>query len=216
MDNYSAVELFSMIFVTMGPIKVLVTFAEKSAKLDSALRRRIALKAVAAATVVGLLFVFFGSALMLVFKFSPVAMKLAGGLILLIYAIRSILAEGKSHAKAYATDREAEQMAIYPLAVPLMASPMGLVTLTVASATPEITTDDIMILAGMLLVVMFINLIALLSVDRVIKFLPSDVLAVANRILSLLLAALAMQTLIDGADSLFQSALEQIKDALSA
>jgi small neutral amino acid transporter SnatA (MarC family) len=56
-----------------------------------------------------------------VFKFSATAMSLAGGLILLIYSIRSILAEEKKETR-YATDREAEQMAIYPLAVPLMAS----------------------------------------------------------------------------------------------
>ncbi len=200
--------------MTMGPIKVLVTFAEKSARLGPALRRRIALKAVAAATVVGLLFVFFGNILMLVFKFSPIAMKLAGGLILLIYAIKSILAEG--NPKVYTIDQEAEHMAIYPMAVPLMASPMGLVTLTVASATSSISIEDILLLAGMLLVVMFINLIALLSVNRVIKYLPSDGLAVANRILSLLLAALAMQTLINGADTLFQNALEQIKNTLNS
>ena len=48
MNIYSLIEIFTMIFVTMGPIKVVVTFAEKSAGLDSALRRRIAIKAVGA------------------------------------------------------------------------------------------------------------------------------------------------------------------------
>lgn len=71
---------------------------------------------------------------MQVFKFSATAMSLAGGLILLIYAVKSVLKEPQhGAAKGYATDREAEQMAIYPLAVPLMASPIGLVTLTVIS-----------------------------------------------------------------------------------
>ena len=60
MNLYSLVEIFTLIFVTMGPIKVLVTFAEKSAELDSALRRRIAVKAVGVATVIGLIFVFAG------------------------------------------------------------------------------------------------------------------------------------------------------------
>ena len=183
MNLYSLIEIFTMIFVTMGPIKVLVTFAEKSGGLEPALRRRIAIKAVGVATVIGLIFVFAGGVLMQVFKFSATAMSLAGGLILLIYSIKSILAEG-SHATKYATDREAEQMAIYPLAVPLMASPMGLVTLTVISANSQITTTEFVILTMMLLLVIIgINLVALLFVDGVMKYLWPEVLGVANRII---------------------------------
>jgi len=197
MNPYSLIEIFTMIFVTMGPIKVLVTFAEKSSSLESALRRRIAIKAVGVATVIGLIFVFAGGILMEVFKFSATAMSLAGGLILLIYSIKSILAEGK-HGSKYTTDREAEEMAIYPLAVPLMASPMGLVTLTVISANAQVTNTEIVVLAAMLLVVMGINLVALLFVDKIMKYLSPEVLGVANRILALLLAALAMETIING------------------
>ena len=71
-------------------------------------------------------------------------MSLAGGLILLIYSIKSILAEGK-HGTKYTTDREAEEMAIYPLAMPLMASPIGLVTLTVISANAQVTNTEIVV-----------------------------------------------------------------------
>ena len=89
MNPYSPIEIFTLLFATMGPIKVLITFAEKSAGLDSAIKRRIAIKSVTVATVVGLIFIFFGFLLMEVFKFSTTAMSLAGGLILLIYAIQS-------------------------------------------------------------------------------------------------------------------------------
>ena len=108
MDTYSLIEVFTLIFVTMGPIKPLVTFAEKTVGLDHALRRRIAIKAVTVNTVIGLIFVFFGFLLTEVFKFSSTAMSLAGGLILLIYAIKSILKEPTPGGKrGYATDREA-------------------------------------------------------------------------------------------------------------
>lgn len=211
MGIYSLIEIFTMIFVTMGPIKVLVTFAEKSSGLESALRRRIAIKAVGVATVVGLIFVFAGGVLMQIFKFSATAMSLAGGLILLIYSIKSILAEGKKETK-YATDREAEQMAIYPLAVPLMASPMGLVTLAVISANTKVTNTEIVVLAVMLLIVMGINLMALLFVDGVMKYLSPEVLGVANRILALLLAALAMETIINATGDVFQEAVRQLQE----
>ena len=68
-------------------------------------------------------------------------------------------------------------MAIYPLAVPLMASPMGLVTLTVISANSQITTTEFVILTMMLLLVIIgINLVALLFVDGVMKYVWPEVL----------------------------------------
>ena len=198
----------------MGPIKVLITFAEKTVGLDKAVKRRIAINAVWVAAVVGLIFIFFGWLLMEVFKFSTVAMSLAGGLILLIYSIKSILKEPKAgEKKGYATDRDAEKMAIYPLAIPLMASPMGLVTLTIVSANQGVQLEELVLLAVMLLVIMAINLMALLSVDFVSKYLSVETLEVANRILALLLAALAMETIVNATGDLVRAVLDQLQKA---
>ena len=197
MNTYSIIEIFTLLFATMGPIKVLITFAEKTQGLDKAVKRRIAINAVWVAAVVGLVFIFFGVVFMELFKFSTVALSLAGGLILLVYSIKSILKEPKmGEKKGYATDRDAEKMAIYPLAIPLMASPMGLVTLTIVSANRGVGTEDLIFLSIMLLVIMAINLAALLSVDFLSKYLSAETLEVANRILALLLAALAMETIL--------------------
>ena len=211
MNPYSIIEIFTLLFATMGPIKVLVTFAEKTKGLDKAVKRRIAIRAVWMAAIVGLVFIFFGYIFMEVFKFSTVAMSLAGGLILLIYSIKSVLKEPKpGEQKGYATDREAEKMAIYPLAIPLMASPMGLVTLTIISANRGVGSGEIILLTVMLLVIMAINLVSLLSVDFLSKYLSAETLEVANRILALLLAALAMETIINGLDDVLQDFLKQL------
>jgi len=161
---------------------------------------------------VGLVFIFFGFIFMEVFKFSTVAMSLAGGLILLVYSVKSILKEPKmGEKKGYATDRDAEKMAIYPLAIPLMASPMGLVTLTIVSANRGVTTEDLIFLSIILLIIMAINLAALLSVDFVTKYLSAETLEVANRILALLLAALAMETILGAIGSALGSVLKELQ-----
>jgi multiple antibiotic resistance protein len=103
-------------------------------------------------------------------------------------------------------------MAIYPLAVPLMASPMGLVTLTVISANTKVTAEELVVLTVMLLVVMAINLVALLAVEAVSKYLSVDALEVANRILGLLLAALAIETIINGASELMRDAVNVLRE----
>lgn len=163
---------------------MLITIIEKTQDLDKAVKRRIALNAVWVAVVVGLVFIFFGFIFMEIFKFSTVAMSLAGGLILLVYAVKSILKEPKpGKIKGYATDREAEKMAIYPLAILPMASPMGLVTLAIVSANQGVAIEELILLLVMLLVIMAINLAALLSVDFITKYLSAETLEVANRIL---------------------------------
>ena len=58
------------------------------------------------------------------------------------------------------------------------------------------TTEDLIFLSIMLLVIMAINLAALLSVDFISKYLSPETLEVANRVLALLLAALAMETIL--------------------
>ena len=103
-------------------------------------------------------------------------------------------------------------MAIYPLAVPLMASPMGLVMLALISVNTQVTLEELGPLTVMLLGIMAINLVALLTVDGISRYLSVEALEVANRILGLLLAALAMETIINGAGELLQGVMRQLQE----
>lgn len=196
MDWQAILNVFTMIFVTMGPIKVLIVYAEKMGSQESAVRRRIAIKSVTIASVVGLVFIVAGKFLMDLFKFSIGALTIAGGLILLIFAIKMVLSEN-SHGEDY-SDREAKAMAVYPFAMPLIASPMGIVVLTIYSASADTFDIRLLWLAITFLVVMLINLVALLAEERVLKFISPELLQVAERVLGILLAALAVQTIFNG------------------
>ena len=203
MDWQILLTAFTMIFVTMGPIKILIVYAEKTATIAPAIRRRVALKAVAIASVIGLLFVLAGKILMDLFKFSIGSLQIAGGLILLIFAIRMVLSESETHEKEY-SEREAEGLAVYPFAMPLMASPMGIVVLTVYSVAADAAGEQIIWLGVVFLSVMLINLIALLAEERVLNYISPELLQVAERVLGILLAALSVQTIFSGLVSLWE------------
>jgi len=188
---------FMMIFVTMGPIKILIVYADKTASLEPLVRRRIAIKAVSIAAVIGLVFIVAGKFLMSLFKFSIGALSIAGGLILLIFAIRMVLSENE-HQETATTERESEKLAVYPFAMPLMASPMGIVVLTIYSATASTFDVRLLWLGVIFLVVMGINLVALLAAERVLNLISPELLQVAERVLGILLAALAVQTIFNG------------------
>ncbi len=190
-------DVFAILFVTMGPIKVLIVFAEKTAGIAHEIRQRIILKSVTIATVIGLLFIVGGQFLMKLFKFSLGSLTIAGGIILLIFGITMVLSESIHSDRQY-TDKEAEDMATYPFALPLMASPMGLVALTVFSANTHIVFTQVVGLIAALLVVMVINLIVLFSVETIVNRIDPQALQIAERILGILLTALAVETIMNG------------------
>ena len=195
---YSIINTFILLFVTMGPIKGLIVFAEMTSEIDTGTRRRIAFKAVSIAAVVGLIFIIFGQFLMELFKFSLEALSIAGGIILFIFAINMVLSESPGHGHGKPSQDEIDRMASYPLAMPLMASPMGIVYLTIASATANAIDERIIGITIVFLVIMVINLGSMLLVDKISKFISLQALQVAERVLGILLAALATETVING------------------
>lgn len=190
---------FTLLFVTMGPMKVTMVFADRAGGLDPHQRRRIAIRAVSIAAVIGLIFVLIGPFLMNLFHFSLPSLMLAGGTILFVFAIQLVLGEaGDTHQKELQPDEDLSHIAVYPLAVPLMASPVGLVSLTVASAINHNNPPALLVLAGMLLLVMAIDLCVLLLAGKVLKYIHPQIVQVAERILGILLAALGVETILNG------------------
>jgi multiple antibiotic resistance protein len=158
-------DIFAILFVAMGPMKVSMVFAETTTKLQPARRRAIAGQAVAIAAVVGVMFVFLGAFLMNLFHFSLAALQIAGGVILFVFAVRLVLASGDGDHYGDAGD-DGDNLAVYPLAVPLMASPLGMVMLTVASAANQEKIGALIGIALIFLAVMAINLTVLMLIGR--------------------------------------------------
>ncbi|KPK13380.1 MAG: hypothetical protein AMJ56_02050 [Anaerolineae bacterium SG8_19] len=189
-------DAFMAILVTMGPLKVMLVYAQLTRDLDKGMRRRIAVKAVSIALVVGLVFIVLGRVLLDLFHFSIGALMIAGGSILFVVGISMVLAKGEeAHTEL---DRDPTNIATYPLAMPMMATPVGLVVLTMLSARYSDDTTVLISLAVMLIIVMVINLLVLLFESSILKFIGPDIINIAERILGLLLAALAVQTMLNG------------------
>ena len=88
-------------------------------------------------------------------------------------------------------------VATYPLAMPLMATPQGTVALvTLAAAKPELS--NIILLIVIILAIMGLNLVVLLSADKILGKGGGRAMQVVGRVVGLLLAGLAMQLMILG------------------
>lgn len=195
--SFFSFDIFFGILITMGPLKVVLIYGETTRELSPELRRRIAVKAVGVAAIVGLLFIVLGKVLLDLFHFSIAALTIAGGAILFIFAINMVVSRGAGNNHG-AEDKDPTKIAVFPLAMPLMATPIGIVYLTVLSVTFNEADVTLIIIGLLFMLVMLINLGILLGESKILKYIDPDAFGVAERILGILLAALAVQTIING------------------
>jgi multiple antibiotic resistance protein len=195
--NFFPLDVFFAILITMGPLKVVLVYGETTRALSAELRRRIAIKAVGVATIVGLIFIVLGKFLLDLFHFSIASLTIAGGIILFIFAVGMVLSSGGNNDHG-ADKKDPSKIAVFPLAMPLMATPIGIVYLTVLSVTFDEADVTLIVIAVMMLLVMLINLGVLLGESKILKYIDPDAFGVAERILGILLAALAVQTILHG------------------
>ena len=198
MDSIPLAEIFLSIFIGMGPIKVLLVYLGATQDASKELQRKVAQKTVITATIVAMLLLVAGAIFMQILHFTTGSLNIAGGLILLILALNMVLAPANKEDHTAAPDEASlMSMAIYPLGMPLLLNPVGIVSLTVFSAE----TQDLLqlaIIAAMVLVVAIIDFGALLAAHRLDKYLTHERIMLLEKLLGILLAALAVQMILNG------------------
>ncbi|WP_417674168.1 MarC family protein [Roseibium sp.] len=197
----SWVEIAVLLFVTIGPVRASLVYLGLTKSADAELKRAIAFRTVTVSTVICVVFALVGAAILAGLKVSTEALLIAGGAILFIFALNLILAEDKDQASDGPPPAPSLDVATFPLAVPLMASPHGLVAIVAIEATLQ-GVADAAIFVALILGVMAINLGFLLAADKIFAKIPPAILKIFLRIVGLLLCALAVQLIIFGLDGL--------------
>lgn len=198
----TAIVAFTTLFATVGPLDVGPVFAAMTPAATPADRRRMALRGTAIATAILFTFAVIGETLLASLGISIAALRVAGGILLLLIAIDMVFARPSGGTST--TEEEALEAAgrtdvtVFPLATPLIAGPgaMGAVILLMADAEGDLLRQGLVLL--MLLAVMLITWLALLLAAQLQRYLGVTGLHVISRIFGVLLAALAVQFMFDG------------------
>jgi multiple antibiotic resistance protein len=198
----TAVVAFTTLFATVGPIDVAAVFAALTASAGAAERRSIALRGVFTATVILLVFALLGKFLLAGLGISLAALRTAGGILLLLIGIEMVFARSSGATSTTAEEaREAQRkqdIAVFPLATPLLAGPgaMSSSILLMANAEGHPVHQFVVLLA--ILAVMLIALLSMLTASGIQRLLGVTGTHVITRIFGLLLSALAVQFMFDG------------------
>jgi multiple antibiotic resistance protein len=196
-DFFLIFDMFLLLLIGMGPKIALVPFLELTQGMDSETQKQIANRMVRTAVGTALLLVVLGWFLMRLLHFTPGAANVAGGIVLLLLALHMLVSPGKSDHQEKTGGRTVMQMAVYPLAVPYLLNPAGIAALVIASND----VDSIIfgaVLIGLVLLVGALDFAVFRNMDKLAKHLDPSRLAVTEAIFGVLLAALAVQLMVDG------------------
>jgi multiple antibiotic resistance protein len=190
---------FATLMSVMNPIAVIPVYVSVTARLDSATRLRVLVRAIVVALVILLVFLTAGEIALAELGVGLDAFRIAGGLVLLLIGLRMVFDEGGNAGPAAAdSERSHRDIAIFPLAMPMIAGPgavMSIVLLTrndLHNATQQAGT------AIVLCLVLAINLVVLGAAGPVQRFIGTTGISVMSRVTGLILTALAAQSIITG------------------
>jgi multiple antibiotic resistance protein len=192
---------FVVFFVVIDPIGLAAMFTALAHGGGAAYRRHMALRGTGLAAAILLAFFFVGAGLLRALGIGVPAFRIAGGVLLFLLAIDMVFARQSGLRSTTRQERaEAEikeDISVFPLAFPLIAGPGALTTVLLMTAHQRGLLGSMVILL-VLALVLGITLLLLLWSNRVMALLGETGTNVISRLLGLVLAALAVQYVMDG------------------
>jgi multiple antibiotic resistance protein len=193
-------EIFSIFFITLGPLKILGPFAQRTHGLDDATVRQIAVRAFLIATISAIAGGFLGAALLANWHISIGAMVITAGLVFLLVGLRQTL---EQYEPAHAPDANMPALPASPTAAalrllfPIVLTPFGIAAVIVLLALSTESGRTEMIV-GMVVAVMLLNLIAMLFARRILVGATIVILQILGAVLGILQVGLAIQIIVRG------------------
>ena len=189
--DHSFASALVLLLLVLDPLGSLPIFIPIMRDVAPERRRWIALREVGIAFAVLFAFMFFGDAFLRLMRLSERSLEVAGGVILAMVAVRMIFTSGSS---VYGID-EGREPFIFPLAVPLLAGPSAMATvLLLASRQPGRLLEWVAALG----VAMAVSGIVLLSAGRIRRLLGDSVVAALEKLMGLVLTAIAVEMVLAG------------------
>ena len=193
------VPAFVTLFVVMDPIGISPLFMALTQGMTVPHRRAIALRACAIAALILTLFAFLGEGVLNFLGISMPAFRIAGGILLLLTALDMLFERRTQRRKDQSEEGgdNHEDPSVFPLAMPLIAGPGSIATVILLSGQGEGLAGVGLALTVMALVLL-IAFILFNAASLLERLLRETGIKVVTRLLGMLLAALAVQFVLEG------------------
>ena len=197
-DAAAVIDIFLLLLIGVGPKIALVPFLDLTADMPPATKGRVVRKMLTTATAAAVLLLVLGGLLTRLLHFSAGALGISSGIILLIIAVSMVLGQpGAEQQDSRLAGKDPMQLAVFPLAVPYLLNPAGIVVLVTASAEAG-SFGVFAVVVGALAIVIALDAAVFRWANRVSDHLNENRMLVTEKVFGFLLAALAVQLALDG------------------
>lgn len=185
------VQRAAAMWVVVDPLGTLPVMIAVSAGMTLAAARRLALRAVLTAFCLLAGFMLFGRAVLEALDISLVSFEIAGGMILFLFAMELIFSDPK-HERDLAARRNPAEAAVFPLAIPSLASPGAMLTATLTAEEIGTGLTGAAMGLAMLAAVMASALAILWMAEPLHARIGAAGAALISRVMGMILAAIAV------------------------
>ena len=193
---------FATLFVVVDPIGLVPLFLALTQGMSAQMRRTVGIRALVIAAILLTAFGLFGDALLRGIGISMPAFRIAGGVLLFLTALDMLFERRTQRREGQSAEPHAPDPSVFPLATPLLAGPGAMATMILLAGSG--TESDfgaglhlaaVMAVMGLVLACVFVLFLLATPLERALGRTGT---MVVTRLLGMLLAALAVQFILDG------------------
>jgi multiple antibiotic resistance protein len=199
------IEDFIGFWVVIDPIGTIPVFIAVTKSLTAVQRRNTAFKAVAFAALILLCFLGGGQLLLEALQIPLISFQIAGGIILFLFALTMIFGDSKPDQEEQLEIEEGLDCAVFPLAIPSIASPGAMLAAVVLTDNQRFDVYNQLVTASVMLTVLLSTLLLLLCANFILRIIGKAGAGIVSRVMGLILATVATEHVLSGLKIYFQS-----------
>jgi multiple antibiotic resistance protein len=196
---------FVKLWVVIDPIGTLPVFLAVTAGMTASAARGVALRGVLVAFLVLVFFIVGGQLLLTAMDIHLGSFEIAGNIVLFLFALTMIFGESKLEEDQKLLRGSDLERAVYPLAIPSIASPGAMLTVMTVTDNSRFSLEQQAETVTQVVIILAITLVLLLSASRIIAVIGNAGASVISRVMGLILASVAVDGIVKGVRLVVQS-----------
>jgi len=193
--------LFFLIAV-LDPIGSVPVYMEATKNFDLKHRKKVAIRASIVAFFILLFFILVGQIILEGMDVTLHAFQISGGVILFLFALTMIFGEGKPSTEIHSI-KDYKHVTVFPVAIPSIASPGAIMAVVLLTDNHKYSFAEQAITTVLVLIVIVLTMLLLLAATKVQKFIGDYGITVISKVMGLILASYAVQSILSGLKDYF-------------
>ncbi|KZS41944.1 MarC family transcriptional regulator [Aquimarina aggregata] len=193
---------FFFLIAVIDPLGSVPVYLEATKEFDKIHKKKIAIRASSIAFMILLFFIVIGQLILEGMSVSLDAFQISGGVILFLFALTMIFGDGKP-AKEKSQITDYKHVTIFPVAIPSIASPGAIMAVVLLTDNHVYSIEQQVITTFLVLIVISLTTLILLGANLVQEKIGSYGITVISKIMGLILASYAVQSILSGISNYF-------------